>query len=97
MFRKLLAVLVVSVVLVGCGDSGKTIDFSSQETMTNSMKSMLDSLNDQEKIEFQQAFVKAAASAASSSNGDQEKAMQLIKSNLGGKTAKEIIKEYGSK
>jgi len=97
MFKKLLAVLIVSVVLVGCGDSGKTIDFSSEETMQKSMAGMYDSLDGQEKIEFQQAVAKVIIATGVSSNGDEKKAMELLKSKLGGKTAAEIIKENSGK
>ncbi|WP_392562025.1 hypothetical protein RHO12_00540 [Orbus sturtevantii] len=97
MFKKLLAVLVVSFVLVGCGDSGKTIDFSSKSAMQQSIKEMSEKLDSQERNVFQQSIVKVAFVASLDSNNDEEKLLQLLKSKLGGKTAEEIIKEYGSK
>ncbi|WP_392553394.1 hypothetical protein RHO14_05935 [Orbus wheelerorum] len=97
MFRKLLAVLVVSFVLVGCGDSGKTIDFSSKSSMQKSVKEMSDTLDSKDKNAFQQAIVKVAFVASLDSNDDEAKLLSLLKSKLGGKTAEEIIKEYGSK
>lgn len=96
MFKKLLAVLVVSFVLVGCGDGSPKMDVSSKETFQTSMTEMSAKLDPQDKDDFGRAVMKVLFAAGAEFGNDEAKIQQSLKDKLGGKTAKEIIKEYAN-
>ena len=96
MFKKLLAVSLLSFALIGCGDDAAKIDFTTQDTFTSSVKKASEKLNDADKIAFARAIVKATAAAATNPDnaGDEAKVKEDLKNKLNGKTAKEIISEF---
>lgn len=98
MFKKILAVMVIGFALAGCGDSnsGNTIDFSTPEAVDKSVSTMGESLkNEADKKTFQDTVTKVMYQAMMEFEGDEAKAMEFIKEKLSGKTAEQIIKEYG--
>ncbi|OCF94489.1 hypothetical protein A9G08_01770 [Gilliamella sp. wkB195] len=96
MFKKLLAVSLLSFVLVGCGDDGPKIDLSNQETYATSIQKATEKLSDSDKLAFGRAVTKVASAAAlnQANAGDQNKIFTEMKNKLDGKTAKEIISEF---
>ncbi|OTQ71488.1 MULTISPECIES: DUF6694 family lipoprotein [unclassified Gilliamella] len=96
MFKKLLAVSLLSFVLVGCGDDAPKLDLSSKEAYTTSAQKAGEKLSDTDKVAFARAMVKVAATAATNqaNSGDENKIFAEIKSKLDGKTAKEVISEF---
>ena len=96
MFKKLLAVSLLSFVLVGCGDDAPKLDLSTKEAYATSAQKAGEKLSDADKIAFARAMVKVSAIAATNqaNAGDENKIFDEIKSKLNGKTAKEIISEF---
>ena len=97
MFKKLLAVSLLSFALIGCGgDDAPKIDFTTQETFTSSVKTASEKLSDNDKIAFARAIFNATTAAATNpaNAGDEAKVTADLKSKLNGKTAKEIISEF---
>ena len=97
MFKKLLAVSLLSFALVGCGgDDGPKIDFTTLETYTSSVQAATEKLSDTDKAAFARALVNVTAKAATNpaNNRNDAKIAEELKNKLNGKTAKEIISEY---
>ena len=96
MFKKVLAVLLLSFALIGCGDDSPKIDLTTPETFTNSIKAASDKLSDKDKMAFSRAIIKVTAAAAMNPDnaGNEAKTTEEIKSKLHGKTAEEIINKF---
>lgn len=87
--KKLLAVAMLSLFLVGCGEP--KLDMSSEETSKASMKVMKEKLSPEDAKRLDKAATRVVAQAAFLSNGDKEEMFSLMKAKLDGKTAQEII------
>ena len=97
MFKKLLAVSLLSFALIGCGgDDGPKIDFTTLDTYSSSVQAATEKLSDTDKAAFARALVNATAKAATNpaNNGNEAKIAEDLKSKLNGKTAKKIISEF---
>ncbi|QYN44230.1 MULTISPECIES: DUF6694 family lipoprotein [unclassified Gilliamella] len=94
MFKKLLAVFVVSFVLVGCGDGSPKVDASSKSAFQASMKEISETLKGEDSDNFKKAILKIVLAASFETGGDEAKIQQILEEKLDGKTAKEILKEY---
>lgn len=95
MFRKLVTVLVVSFILVGCGEGLPKIDASSKSAFQASMKEISATLEGEDKDNFNRAIIGVVVAASFQVGNDEDKIQQILKEKLNGKTAKEIIEEYG--
>ncbi|GAA5106233.1 hypothetical protein GCM10023211_05770 [Orbus sasakiae] len=95
MFKKLLAVFLVSFVLVSCGDSAPKIDASSKTAFQTSLRDINSTLEGKDKDDFNRAIMKVGLAASFATDGEEGSIQKILQEKLGGKTAKEIIKEYG--
>jgi hypothetical protein len=97
MFKKLLAISLLSFVLIGCGDDSPRFDLSSVETFKTSGKAVVEKLNDADKENMARILLKLSMTAGFNPEnaGDQDKTFAEIKSKLNGKTAQEVLNEFG--
>lgn len=101
MYKKLLAVLVVGFILVGCGDKSQKLNFASTAEFRTSLMMMSEDLEDQDKLAFTNAMINVdylvenEIKAKFGDKADEETTLKMFKDKLGGKSAQEIIEEYG--
>lgn len=98
MFKKLLPMLVVGTLLVGCGKTGEPrIDASSMESFEKSTEVIANSLKtEEEKRQFGEAIMRVGLmSILEDGAGNGNNANQSMMQKLDKKTAKEVIAEFG--
>lgn len=95
---KKIAIIITSIILFGCGDSGPKLDTTSAEAMKKSVTVMMDSLPKEEQAEFQKAIgvimMSHMDTVMKSKNPDE--AMKKVMKKHNGKSAQEII-DYANK
>ncbi|RKS87592.1 hypothetical protein DES39_0832 [Orbus hercynius] len=89
MIKKIIAVLAMSFLLVACGD--KKIDASTEQSYEQSVKEIAETLDSEQKAAFAGSMLKISFGAFNEADGDEDKAFDILKSKIDGKTYKEII------
>ena len=79
----------------GCGGSSNTVDGSSEEAMKASIERIKESLDEEQKEEFEKAVMLLAFDGAKlfQLGSDKNAAEKMMREKLGGKTASQIIEE----
>lgn len=95
MKTKSLLLLVSLFVVQGCGGSSNTVDGSSEEAMKASIQRIKESLDEEQKEEFDKAVMLLAFDGANlfQLGADKNAAEKQMREKLGGKTASQIIEE----
>lgn len=92
---KRLIIILSIVFLAACGD--KKIDMSSKQSFNESTAEIVKTLSKEDQEKFAMGLMSVGMQSMMQANGDEQKGFELMKSKIDGKTAQDVIKEYGKK